>query len=185
MAGQQYQEKLVLDVSEPGNRNVLFRPLGRTLQTEIQASRTQHANRNLAAVGGTIPGERLTVDFKNLKWSVVHKLNLKENKELFAKIRHNRAADQNMPETISAGPVGNDDSGDINPSSDELATWLYHIHKLVDLKHFVLIDGKLPSYEEIHKMGRVRLSSGNSMLNEKATEQTCFIPKTAEPAGAK
>lgn len=173
-----YQEKLVLDVREPNNRNVLFRPLHRIMETEVQQSRAPRSLGNkLAAIGGVLPGERLTVNFQTLTYSITHKLNLKENAEMRAKIKALMAADPINPETI--GSFGNEQEGSLDGSADNIATWLFHIRKLVDLKHFELVSGKLPSLEEIHKMGRVQLSVGVGMP-EKMVEKCCWIEKTPD-----
>ena len=171
-----FQEKVVFDVREPNNRNVLFRPLHRIMETEIQQAKAPRSLGNkLAAIGGVLPGERLTVDFRTNSYSIMHKLNLKENADMRAKIKALMAADPVNPETV--GSFGNDQEGEFG--TEVVATWLFHLRKLVDLGHFELISGKLPTVEEIHKMDRVQLSIGVGMP-EKMVEKCCWIEKTAD-----
>lgn len=181
-----FQDTLVLDVREPANRNVFFRPLGRLLETEIQQAKAKrNLGNKLSAIGGVLPGERLTVDFKTLTYSITHKLNLKENAEMRAAIKRLMAADPISPENV--GTFGNDQEGSF--SSEDVATWLWHINQLVnDLGHLELVRGKLPSEEEILKMGRIRRSNGHT-LPEKFVDRYCWIDKTPSDdkqlAGAK
>ena len=175
-----FQETIVVDVRHWANHNPIFRPLHRVMESEISQARTEvNLGNRVQAAGGVIPGERFIVDFKNLKWSVMHNLNLKENKELKAKLRKIMADDQNFPTRTSDGPAGQDAEGNIDPDSDNIATWLWHLWSGVKLKHFDLVSGKIPEEREILKMGRVRTSSGMG-LPEKLVEKACFIEKIPE-----
>jgi hypothetical protein len=175
-----FNQTIVVDVVHPKNKNPWFRPLRRALIAEFCAANLEgNVPWEIMACGGTIPGERLTVDFKNLSWKIVNRLALKENKEMAEKIRKMRATDERMPENVTFGDEAGE-TGRFPGDPDSIATWLFNLRVLLDQKELRVISGTIPERDEILKMGRVQVSAPQSGMPERLVERACFIPRTED-----
>ncbi len=173
-----FQEKLILDVKEPQHREVIFRPQHLVMRAEVNIRNLKKsANDRLFMVGGVIPGDRFTVDFKTMKWSLVDKLTLKENKELATKVKDLMAADPINPQKVS---FHDEKTGEIADDPDTIATWLWHIWSGVKEGLLTVVEGKIPSENEIRRIGRVQTSSPGEQIPEKLAERACFLPKVED-----
>lgn len=173
-----FQEKIVVDVHEPQHRNVIFRPQNLVMRGEVNVKNLKKsANDRLFMIGGVIPGERFTVDFKNLKWSLTDKLTLKENKDLAKRIKELMAADPINPQNVS---FREELTGELSDDPDQIATWLWHLWSGVKEGLFVVVEGKIPAEPEIRRMGKIQLSSPGDKIPEKLAERACFYQKTED-----
>lgn len=177
-----FNQTIVVDVTHPRNRNPFFRPLRRILQSEVRAANyVNEVPGELMKIGGTLPGERMTVDFKAMSWKIILKLATKEYRELAEQVRKIRATDEKMPENVT---FGEEETGRF--TSDQVASWLYNLRALVDQKFLTLVSGTLPEVEEIMRMGKIQVSTPSNGIPDKLADRACFLPQTEDkPVAAK
>ncbi len=155
--------KIVLDVRCKFNRNPYFVPLQGSLRTEIRHEeiRLKNIPGLLNLCGGSIPGHRIVIDTKKGVGRIIDRMHFPENKE---KDKLVRSALRNDEDTIGKefGPLYNTDGclfeedhklGDSPPGN--LATWLFWCRRMYDDGKLKLVEGDLPTLDEIHKIGDV------------------------------
>lgn len=149
---------IALDVRVKRNRNLFFYPAQGVLATELRSSEIRgEGGSHLNAIGGTIPGHRIEIDTKAKKVRVVDRLKLPENSELLERINeYMRSSDYFLhsglaPDFRRDGCVREFERKLSNTPPDNLATWLYHARKLVDMGKLHLVRGQLPTLEEIER----------------------------------
>lgn len=158
-----YQEKVVMDVRAPVNRNVFFLPLERVLVGEIRQSeiRSDKTPGLLGQIGGTLPGDQFTVDFKAKKYKITHKLHLPEFKEMANRVRALAGSEQGGFQRF--GAFGQDEEGTF--SDDDVPTWLFHLRRLVDEKKLHITNGvSLPAMNEIRRLGPIRVGQDGGLV---------------------
>ena len=155
--------KIVLDVQCKFNRNPYFVPLSGCLRTEIRHEeiRLKHIPGLLNLCGGSIPGQRIEIDTKKGVGRIIDRMHLPENKE---KNKQIRAALRNDEDTIGKefGTSYNTEGclfeGDHKLSDSppgNLASWLFWCRRMLDDGKLKLVEGDLPSLDDIRKLGDV------------------------------
>jgi hypothetical protein len=165
---------IVVDVRCPRNRDLEFVPLSRTLRGEkvIGQESTDRPSGILAQLG-SIPGDRVTVDFAKKKYTVRHRLGLSENKTLAATVRKFAATPQggnqqninfSVPDELGRG----DEDGDILES--DVPTWLYWLYRNIQAGCMHIVTGTLPTEAEIRDMGPIRTGEQHGLTAKKDNE---------------
>ncbi len=177
---------LVLDVRYK-NRNVAFGPGGsQPLAGEYNIAdiNSDKIPGGLNQIGGKLPGYRVEIDTKNARGKIIDKLRLKENAAMMDKIRFLLAND-NIPQRIGEKWKRDDamDEGEWDLSGDappqNLATWLWHLRKLVDAGRLHVVKGTMPSEDVIRAMGLIW--TGDAFGREGKDDKPVNI---LEPVGA-
>jgi len=139
---------LVVDVTHPKGRKVLFRPAGdELLRSEITQDMIpgKHPNQAIRLIGGKLPGMRLYMDTKNGSCKILDKLTLDESSGIVEAMRRLAATEDYMntkiPERIR--------DKDFGVPRTEMYEWMFWIRRLVDEKKFTVIKGTVPSIKEI------------------------------------
>ena len=159
--------KLVFNVQCKINRNPYFVPLEGCLRTEIRQSeiRLDKLPGLLNICGGSIPGHRIEIDTKEGVGRVIDRMHLPENAEKDKKIRHALRSDERSLvkefgptyETKDCLTESEHEFTANGPGS--LASWLWWCRRMYDENKLELVEGKVPTLEEIRKIGDVHCGS--------------------------
>ncbi len=155
--------KLVFDVRCKLNRNPYFVPLGGCLRTEIRHEeiRLKNIPGLLNLVGGSIPGHRIEIDMKKGIGRIIDRMHLPENKEKDKQIRAVLRSDENTIgkefglsyNTEGCLPEEDHKLGEALPGN--LASWLWWCRRMYDEGKLELVEGELPTLDEIRKIGDI------------------------------
>lgn len=155
--------KIVLNVQCKINRNPYFVPLEGRLKTEIRHSeiKLDKIPGLLNMVGGSIPGHRIEIDTDKKIGRIIDRMHLPENEEKDKLIRNALRSDERTLvkefgptyDTEDCLTEGEHKLMDDGPGN--LATWLWWCRRMYDEKKLELIEGKLPTLDEIRKIGDV------------------------------
>lgn len=155
--------KLVFNVRCKFNRNPYFVPLQGCLRSEIRHEeiRLKHIPGLLNLVGGSIPGHRIEIDTKKNVGRIIDRMHLPENKEKDKQIRNALRSDE-FTVGKEFGPSYNTEEclpeGDHEFSKGlpgNLASWLYWCHRMHADGKLELVEGEIPTLDEIRKIGDV------------------------------
>ena len=154
---------IVLNVRCKINRNPYFVPLEGRLRTEIRQSeiKLDKIPGLLNLCGGSIPGHRIEIDTDKKIGRIIDRMHLPENKEKDKQIRQALRSDVktlvkefgSTYDTEDCLTEGEHKLMDDGPGN--LATWLWWCHRMYDEKKLELVEGKLPTLDEIRKIGDV------------------------------
>lgn len=165
-----------LDVRCQRNRHERFAPAGITLQGEYRSIDDPNASNALTQVtGGVIPGHRVLVDTKQRHVKIVHRMSLPENKAKLAQIETLRGTDEflNMPKFKF-------EDVDSSPSEQEWPTWLWQMHRGVENGTLHIARGKLPTGDEIRRMGDITRVTNGFFGGGDQAKQFYMLPKIVD-----
>lgn len=155
--------KLVFNVRCKLNRNPYFVPLGGCLRTEIRHEeiRLKNIPGLLNLCGGSIPGQRIEIDTKKGIGRIIDRMHLPENKEKDKQIRNALRNDENaigkefgpLYNTVGCLEEGDHKFSESLPGN--LASWLFWCRRMYDDGKLELVEGDLPSLDDIRKLGDV------------------------------
>ena len=168
-----------------GNSPVYFYPLDSELRSRIVPARSGAGIRPVWFGIASIPGQRVHVNPKAMKWRVTDALNDDENRNTLAQVKRAVREAQGQLRAVSAEISGGEpeQSGRLS-SPAELHNWLYWMRRLVDSGHAVCVQGRedMPSEETLRNGGDIRIPGDPKIA--KAESGDIFMkptPKT-EPA---
>ena len=149
---------VVIDIAHPKyNRDIRFFPMKTTLEGEVRQERlhTDKPSGAIGSLGGVIPGQRMYVDVKNQSVKIIDRKSLQKWKPLLTKALELSRTERYR--NFRFNSVKQDI--DIGVPDHEWPTWLYHIRLLMNAGKFQAVKGesKIPSIEEIRKMGTVQI----------------------------
>lgn len=171
---------LWLDVRCPHNRHERFPPAGVTLQGEYHAIDDPNSSKAITqATAGVIPGHRMLVSTKDRHVKIVHRMSLPENKQKLTNIEKLRGTDEflNMPRFKF-------EDADFQPSEQEWPTWLWQMHRGVENGTLHVVRGKLPTGDEIRRMGDVTRVTNGFFGNSDGAKSFYVLPKVVDKPAA-
>ncbi len=155
--------KLVFDVQCKFNRHPSFFRLEGCLRTEIRQKETSLDNIPglLNMDGRSIPGYRIEIDREKNCARIIDRMHLPENEEKNKLVRNALLRDENTlvkefgptyetKECLSESEHEFTDGGPGN-----LASWLWWCRRMYDEKKLILVEGKVPTLDDIRRIGDV------------------------------
>ena len=183
---------LVMDVRAPRNRHVHFTPADGTLRSEVRIEEihSKFIPGKLNEVGGSSPGHRIEIDTKanggKGRARIVDRMHLKEFAEKDKQVRKAFPDESNGNKSFKDYnqnddgllPEGVFELNDEPPTN--LATWLFWCLRLVQNGRLHIVEGKLPSMQEIRRMGKVYLGPDNGLPPKEGKRAFNYLYPEAE-----
>lgn len=108
----------------------------------------------------SIPGQRLHVDPKSMRWRLTDGLDEPENKQILQQVKRADREANAAVRAVGGGISGGypEQSGKLNTPA-ELHNWLYWMRRLVDSSHATILQGEgdLPSAQTLVNGGDIRI----------------------------
>lgn len=145
--------KVVLNIEEPKCRFPYFLPAGRALRSTVRADRLKHQSGSPVIMAvGEIPGEQIVYDGEKGVARIRDRYGDKANAELRAEVQRLVARSPSILDQSAAGAPLEEESYKLH-TDDDRATWLAHMRRLVDSGAAEVVEGTLPSAEDINRLG--------------------------------
>lgn len=173
-----------IEVRNPGNRGLLFKPTQTQVRGAIDFVSTKDPELYRLGMdfdGKTIPGKRIVLDVEKGEGAIYDPLALQENEALAAKLR-----------AKLSGPIKGSDITFAEPKKYEkvhAATWLYHMRRAVEAGHAVVISGDIntpvegePQREFLHRREPVKDKRDDTIdkLTELVKAQSQMVKEQGE-----
>lgn len=171
------RNKIVVNIEEPACRMAYFLPAGRELRPTIRPERLKNQTIDpIINAVGEIPGETITLDATERKATIYDRWGEKQYKARRDEFKARVKTSERLLDKAVLGEPREPEEYQLH-TDDDVATWLFWVNRLVESKIGVLVEGTLPKFDEIRKIGNIRKAPQAAALS---SPSVYIIPKEVE-----